>query len=186
MANVKITDLTEDTNPAGGDWIETVDISAGSSKKVTRANFLANISTATTAIANPYKFSVYRNASQTVSAATATRVGFDTENFDTNGNFDSTVSQGRYTAPVDGFYFFNGRVENNGNNILLTYLYKNGSEVRRGNQLVIATGLSGSVVCDLLQLTAGDYVEVWVYSDNTGINGGANKTFFSGFLVSKT
>lgn len=42
MANVKITDLTEDATPADGDWVETVDISAGASKKVTRTNFFLN------------------------------------------------------------------------------------------------------------------------------------------------
>lgn len=39
---VKISDLTEDTNPADNDWIETEDVSANASKKVTRTNFFAN------------------------------------------------------------------------------------------------------------------------------------------------
>lgn len=42
MANIKITDLTEDTTPANNDWIETVDVSAGANKKVTRTNFFKN------------------------------------------------------------------------------------------------------------------------------------------------
>lgn len=42
MANKKITDLTEDTTPADNDWVETVDVSAGSNKKVSRTNFFIN------------------------------------------------------------------------------------------------------------------------------------------------
>lgn len=40
MANVKISDLTEDTSPASGDWIETEDVSANASKKVQVSSLL--------------------------------------------------------------------------------------------------------------------------------------------------
>lgn len=43
MANVKISDLTEDTTPADGDFFESYDISAGASKKVTLLNFVKRV-----------------------------------------------------------------------------------------------------------------------------------------------
>jgi hypothetical protein len=136
-------------------------------------------------LTNPYKFSAYRNGAQTVTASTPTKIQFETENFDTNGNYDAATNF-RYTAPVAGFYYLNARAENNGNGTMLLYLYKNGAELRRGQQAVIASGLSGIVVGDLLQLAANDYVEVFVYSDNTSISGGSNKTYFSGFFICAT
>jgi hypothetical protein len=134
---------------------------------------------------NPYKFSVYRSGNQTVTASTLTKVQLNAENFDTNSNFDSSTNY-RYTAPVAGFYFVNGKIKNNGNNILATYIYKNGTLLREGNNLNPATNLSGGVVCDLIQLAASDYIEMWVYSDNVTVTGGADVTYFSGFLVSRT
>ena len=40
MANVKISDLTEDTTPASGDFLESFDISASTSKKISIDNLL--------------------------------------------------------------------------------------------------------------------------------------------------
>ncbi len=54
-------------------------------------------------IYNPYKFSAYASTSPTLSAGVATKAVLDTELFDTNSNFDTSLN--RYVAPVAGFYF---------------------------------------------------------------------------------
>lgn len=134
---------------------------------------------------NPYKFSVYRNTDQTVTASTEIKVQLNAENFDTNSNFDSSTNY-RYTAPVNGFYFFSGHATNNGNGDFYVVLYKNGSAFRNGTRTTIATGLTAGVVTELIQLSATDYIELFVYSGNTTIVGGAGSTYLSGFLVSAT
>lgn len=131
---------------------------------------------------NPYKFSAHIASSQTVSASTATKVALATEDFDTNSNFDNSVGFYRYTAPVTGFYQFNGGVQNNGNNTLQIFLYKNGSLQTTGGTAEIASGFSGVIVSQLLSLTAADYIELFVLSDNTTVSIG----YLSGFLVSQT
>lgn len=147
---------------------------------------IANLSKSTTSFSNPYKFSVYRNAAWNTPNGAEGKVAFDAETFDTNSNFDSTTNN-RYTAPVSGFYFLNAQIGFSTlvNNAYALF-YKNGSEIKSGGQIV-ATNVLGSTVTALLQLTAGDYIEVYLFTSatQTGTTG-ANNTWFDGFLVSHT
>lgn len=141
-------------------------------------------------IYNPYKFSVYNNATQSV--ATDTKIAFNTEKFDTNNNFDNATNY-RYTAPVAGFYQFNAQIYYEAINAATVRiaLYKNGSFLEEGG-----TANSGSaedmamVYTGLVQAAANDYFEIF-----SQFSGGGNKnvygqalsyTRFSGFLVSQT
>lgn len=148
---------------------------------------IANLATSTTAISNPYKFSVYRNAAQNATNGGSVKVNYDTELYDTNSNFDSTTNY-RYTAPVSGFYYFSARIGITVSTRTLISLYKNGSEVLRGGDMT--TGASGInvTVSGLLQLSASDYVEVWVYCDatNVAMTTGNVMNCLQGFLVSRT
>lgn len=150
---------------------------------------LPALSLATQTLSNPYKFSAYRAAAQNAGNATFAIVNFDTELFDTNNNFDVSTNIGRYTAPVAGFYQFNARVGTNqgsGTHRLLASLYQNGVEVSRGND-VQAGFFNGSQVSDLLQLAAGDYVEVYTFADAAlAIEPGRATARFSGFLFSNS
>jgi hypothetical protein len=140
---------------------------------------------------NPYKFSVYRNGALSISAGATAKVTFETENFDTNNNFDA-VTNNRYVAPVTGFYWFSATVQIAVNaNLYGILLYKNGSAVKRGNFSstgAVATD-NGFVVNTLLQLTASDYVEIFMFNNSGGsaaIATGDQKTYFQGFLISRT
>jgi hypothetical protein len=57
-------------------------------------------------------FSAYQSSGQTLSSATATKLNFQTEEFDTNNNFDSTTNM-RFTPTVAGYYQVNGGLSNN-------------------------------------------------------------------------
>lgn len=140
---------------------------------------------------NPYKFSVYRNAALSIGAGATAKVTFDTENFDTNNNFDA-VTNNRYTAPVNGFYDFSASVHIAVNaNLYGILLYKNGSAVKRGNFAstgAVATD-NGFLLHTLYQLTAGDYVEIFFFNNSGGsaaIATGDQKTYFTGYLVCRT
>lgn len=137
---------------------------------------------------NPYKFSVYRAAAQNVGTA-ATKITYDTENFDTNNNF----ATGTYTAPVNGFYQFNSNIltttAGTGTTVVGEF-YKNGSVISRmftANDIAGANpGYSGST---LLQLSATNTVEVYVTTVTAAkaleVSSAAFNSF-SGFLVSRT
>jgi hypothetical protein len=135
---------------------------------------------------NPYKFSVYRNSSQTPSAGAFTKVGFNTRIFDTGSNFDTTNK--RFIAPVNGFYFFTARQSStNPNTVYLIALYVNGTIHKRGVNTT-GTTTQGAEVSGLIQLSATDYVEVFVFATTANALEGTTKEFgtFDGFLVSAT
>ena len=54
-------------------------------------------------------FSAYQSITQTLSNATLTKIQLQTEEFDTNSNFDSTTNY-RFTPTVAGYYQVNGVV----------------------------------------------------------------------------
>ena len=133
---------------------------------------------------NPYKFSVYRNAAANSGNGAFAKVSFDTELYDTNSNFAS----GSYTAPVSGFYQFNWSIRfGAADKDIASGIVVNGSSVRipeaRGNAST-AVGVGAS---SLIQLTAGDVVEVHAYATTTqALAPGLNNCWFDGFLVSRT
>jgi hypothetical protein len=144
---------------------------------------------------NPYKFSAYLAANQTgIADSSFTKVVFDTERFDTNSNF----ATGTYTAPVTGFYQINTYLIStfSGGTTGVTYIaaiYVNGAEVRRSD--AVSTGgvtfaTMTSQISDIIQLTATNTVDVYVYSDvgsgTTNVVSGAFHSRFSGYLVSRT
>jgi len=139
-------------------------------------------------LSNPYKFSVYRAAALNSPNNTAAAIAYDTENFDTNSNFDITTNKGRYTVPVSGFYQFNASSFINGNIRANLTLNVDGTAVVRGNDL---TGTGGSCtpnISCLVQLTAGQYVELYMYSASAVAFevSSASLNTFQGFLVSNT
>lgn len=143
-----------------------------------------------TAVKVSHKFRAYRNSAQNTSGGSYAKINFDSENFDTGNNFDSSTNY-RFTAPVAGFYQFSGAVNlpTGGTTILILTLYKNGVEVSRGNQIAntATTNSNGAVVTDLLQLSSSDYVEAYVYCNGTvAITTGSVYTYMSGCLFSQT
>lgn len=137
--------------------------------------------------ANPYKFCVYRNAAYNWGSGAFAKISFDTEVFDTNNNFASS----KYTAPVNGFYQFNARTytsAGSGGNAYIISIYKNGVQYANGTGNIQGSGTSGFglALSEFMQLTAGDYMEIYVYGNgNVGVTG-TTGNMFAGFLVSRT
>lgn len=139
---------------------------------------------------NPYQFFAYNNTTQSL-VSSATKHAFNTELFDTNNNYDTTLS--RYTAPVTGIYFISAAARIQAlNGIGSIYVYKNGS-----NYMILGgVGSSGNDSqggnSTLISLVAGDYLEIFVDNSSgtktwsgTAIPG-AQCNFFTGFLISRT
>jgi len=125
----------------------------------------AGYSTAT--ISNPYKFSAV-GVSQTFTPAgyVPGKIALlGTPNFDTGGNFDHTTNS-RFTAPISGYYQFNGYADwfVVSGVAAGVYLYKNGSIYNEYSQMSNNTGGTFDLFtsfADILKLTAGDYIELW-------------------------
>lgn len=185
LPNPGMTFTPFDPLPASdlNDMVENIEaIQSGSSSPVT-TNVSKNLLTTDS---NPYKFRAYRTSS--VSFGTSfTKFTFDTESYDTNNNF----ATGTYTAPVSGFYQFNARCstsQGSGTHRLVITLRKNGStDVSRGTD-VFAGFFNGSALSDLVQLTAGNTVEIFALADASLAADVTDSStcYFSGYLVSKT
>ncbi len=180
-ADTITTDTINENTSAHGVTIDGVNIKDGA---------LTTTGSVTPAIiSNPYGFSAYRSAAFTDGNSAYALVTFDTENFDTGSNYDT--STGKYTAPVAGFYQFNANISVNytGGNYIGVAFHKNGTRVSIGN--FVAGGGSGSTLASngvsaYLQLAANDYVQVYHFGTGGAGQTGSDLTNFSGFLVNKT
>ncbi len=132
---------------------------------------------------NPFKFNVYRAAAYTTVSNALTKMPVDTKDYDTSTNFD-VVTNFRFTVPFTGFYRFSGRYSTATTRALIT-LYKNGAEVRRGQDTSVASGNIGAQVNADISLVAGDYIELWyLTAAAVTLDVGLPQAYFSGHLIS--
>ena len=126
----------------------------------------------------------------------ATVLVFDNEKIDVGGNYN--VSNGRFTAPVTALYeFAYAAIASNSQTVYRYDLRINGSipysglrqELRIDQNDQAAYGTNGEF-CLYINMTAGQYAEIYVSSDtNVTANGGAygdtsyGYTYFRGRLI---
>jgi hypothetical protein len=141
-------------------------------------------------------FSAYANASQTIATATATKIAFQTEVFDTNNNFDSTTNY-RFTPTIAGYYQFNASLYWNAtlSGEIIVFLYKNGAAYVRlfDAQFGGATAQSYTSAGTNLAYANGstDYFEIYGYQSSGSSKSTGNQstgdtigpTYFQGFLA---
>jgi hypothetical protein len=125
-------------------------------------------------------FSAYSSTGTSVTNNTYTKLLLQTEDFDTNSNYDTSNS--RFTPTVAGYYQFNWACGTPVQAEKASALYKNGVVAKIGSN-VIGFILQGSAVIYMNGST--DYVEVYVFQSTgstqtsyTGTNSG-----FSGALI---
>ena len=132
-------------------------------------------------------FSAYMSANQTVSTGVYTKLQCNTEQFDTNSNYDTTNY--RFTPTVAGYYQVNVIVCGPGvaSGLLAPAIYKNGSYY--WNLVSLANTAAGIQISSpfLIYLNGStDYIEFYVYQ-NTGssqtIYGNTGNTVFQAFLA---
>ena len=131
-------------------------------------------------------FSAYQSTAQTVTTSTFTKLSQQSEDFDTNSNYDN-VTNYRFTPTVAGYYQINCSfaLSTGDATIFLVSVYKNGSEFKRGVQF--GTGGSQSVVSVLMYLNGTtDYVESYGYQ-GSGVSktssGSSLGTYFQASMV---
>lgn len=197
----RISDLTSYTAPSNSDLLAIVDQAGAVTKKITRADLLKGTAlpadTVTTPAitdasvtpakwANPYKFFAYRSSAWSTNGATAGLVTFNTEDYDTNSNFDTAT--GKYTAPVDGYYHFSYSIAHGFTNNVQSEIYKNNSSYIKSPQNYNSAtyAIGGTSQSFDIELTAGDYIQIYHYAAPTTTGTASRSTNFSGYLVSQT
>jgi hypothetical protein len=129
-------------------------------------------------------FRAYRNGTQTLSAATSTKIAFNAENFDTNSNFDSTTNY-RFTPTVAGYYQVNANAGFTTGSGQIN-IFKNGSNYQTGVEVTYNVSLGGHFsINDLVYLNGStDYIEIYTYlTTGTSITSGDTNTAFSASMV---
>lgn len=135
-------------------------------------------------------FSADLNANQSVPDNTLTKITIDTEQFDTNSDYDNATNY-RFTPTVAGKYLITCSIRFNAVNPgdeIATLLYKNGAEYARS---ITHTGVSGgagitptiAIVVDANGST--DYFEMWgLHVSGVAINALAGTgTYFTGCRI---
>lgn len=208
MGLINITDETDGTLADAADLntrfatvlglvngnIDNANISAGG---VSTAN-LANESVTTAKLAdgvvspskwrNPYTFKATRTTTQNLTVvSTFNKVQLNTEDYDTNSNFDSTTNF-RYVAPFNGVYHFDAyvRIQATAGDVFGCSLFKNGSNTSSGDTDIPSQSFSVNYnVTDTLNLVAGDYIELYALN-GAGVTKVLESASLSGFIVSQT
>ena len=132
-------------------------------------------------------FNAVMSTTQTISNGTFTKINFDTKNWDTNSNYNTSTY--RFTPTVAGYYQVNCSIDggaSSGQVRVISNIYKNGSQYRVGQNTNTASGGSFSGVCSALVYMNGttDYIECWGYiGASTCIVSPSPATWFEAVLV---
>ena len=133
-------------------------------------------------------FSAYLGTTQSITTATFTKISINTEEFDTNSNFDSTTNY-RFTPTVAGYYQVNGQMAGaaTSGTVYNISIYKNGSVFKYGNDMRATSAINNLVVSALIYLNGStDYIELYGYITGTSptiVGGSANNSYFQAFLA---
>lgn len=119
-----------------------------------------------------------------VSSGVYTKVNLSNEVTDPDGAFDAATNY-RYIAPVTGLYYFRGSIGSYNGYKINAYLFVNNANTVAGSEAA-ASSAGPSIVSTVLQLTAGDYVELFgLQSSGTdAFWGNIPHTNFTAFLIS--
>ena len=133
-------------------------------------------------------FSAYISSNQIISHNTLTKLDFDAENFDSDGNFDTSTNEFTIPTGKGGYWFFSVRYgyDNTADFRFETQFYKNGSTITWFKQHHDDDD-DGTFYSVLLNLTAGDTISVYTKQNQGGnqtITGTASdNTLFFGFRL---
>jgi hypothetical protein len=126
-------------------------------------------------------FSAYASAAQALTTDVFTKVQCNTEEWDSRSAYDAATNY-RFTPLVSAYYNLIGGVEVSGTvSRTIIAIYKNGSEIKRGNG-----GAFGGTVAAKVYLDSDDYVELYVRATGSSLSteaGLAQLTYFQGSLA---
>jgi hypothetical protein len=153
-------------------------ITSGSTGGVSQAMLASNVGGVGPA------FSATIGTNQSLSAGTETKLNFNTEQFDTNSNYDTSTY--RFTPTVTGYYQINAAQEySNATGIQVITIKKNGVRVSSaGSRNATPAGTFFSCCSVIVYLNGStDYVEAYGYTDAATTAFSGSSSTFTGCLV---
>jgi len=148
---------------------------------VTQAKLAANVA------GNGPAFSAYQSTTVAVSSGVFTKMPLQTEEFDTNSNFDNTTNY-RFTPTIAGYYQINGSISFAvAAGLCSACIFKNGAAYKRGNIIPnSASGVCANVGTVLFLNGTTDFVELYAFQGSgSTVNAltSSDLIFFSGAMV---
>lgn len=118
--------------------------------------------------------SVTSNTNQTISGGVTAALNWNTENWDTDSFHDNATNNSRMTIPTgkSGKYLVSGVVTLENNGIILSiFTAVNGTKVPDGGSTAVgvSSGDAGASISMVLDLTAGQYVEIFARLNSTNV-----------------
>lgn len=185
MANI----LTAGNSSNGGTAISTdtsgtlnIVTGSGSGANAITIDASQNVTIAKGVTGTP-AFSAYPSGSQSVTTSTWTKLQYNTEEFDTNSNYDN-VTNYRFTPTVAGYYSFTaGAILATTVSRTILGFYKNGSLFKAFDLNYSLNSVSGATLIYLNGST--DYVELYAYIVGTtpSVSNGSVYAFFQASMV---
>jgi hypothetical protein len=144
------------------------------------------ISTGTVMVNGP-AFSAYASSTLSVTTSVATKVQINTEEFDTNSNYDNATNY-RFTPTVAGYYQVTAQLGCSGTGITVAFcaIYKNGSLFKRGTDIRVTNTYSQVGVNNLIYLNGStDYLELYgtIAATSPSFSSGSDTTYFQAAMV---
>jgi hypothetical protein len=126
-------------------------------------------------------FKAKMSSIQTVTSNVITKMVFDTETWDSNADYDTTLY--RFTPSVEGYYHFkHSAITEVGNTGFWAYVYKNGSQAL--TSYMGGSSVSHAVSGMLYMDGTTDYVEAYAKNVGGASNGKVGtQVYFEGFLA---
>jgi len=120
--------------------------------------------TSGTVMVNGPTFNATMSTTQTITTSTFTKVNFNTEEWDTNSNYDTSTY--RFTPTVAGYYQVSCSIDSGASTAatrVLPGIFKNGSGYKFGGNLTTGAGDSFTSVCSGIVYMNGstDYIECY-------------------------
>jgi hypothetical protein len=131
-------------------------------------------------------FSAYASGSQTIATATYTKVQFQTEEFDTNSNYDNATNY-RFTPTVAGYYQIGANIQFGGSVTgIQLVLYKNGSAFKTLYAYGGGSSTNAGSSCLVNANGSSDYFEIYAYQASGAtqtVTATALATYFQAALI---
>ena len=156
--------------------ISTIGTDGIAAANVTQAKLATNVA------GNGPAFSAYLGTNQSLTSAIYTKLQINTEEFDTNSNYDTSTY--RFTPTVAGYYQVSGGFSLTATGTPFIMIYKNGSRWKDGAYTYNSNSFIVSMSCLVYLNGSTDYVELYGRTEaNATVSSGSNNTWFQGVMV---
>ncbi len=130
----------------------------------------------------------YLGTAQSISDSSATKVAFDTKEYDLQNEYDNTTNY-RFTATKDGKYLITCKITFsdalNTTNRIFVSIHKNGSEYKNSDVGGSSGTYQGPIISTVVHLTAGDYIEFYIFQQTGASKSLYNSSVYTYFSITK-